>query len=79
MSGFWEVLIMWIIGLLIAALFIFLGWGLWQNYHSPTLELRKDQWACTRSHSDLVSTYNPSLKTTQVMVIDVCDEYRREK
>lgn len=63
--------------------FIGLPWFLYAWYtssKSPTFELRKDQWTCSRSHVE-TSTYY--IKSGSVMVPQIshnaeCDEWTRK-
>lgn len=60
----------------------FMAFGLYDEAfgNHPTFELRKDRWACTQRHTEVVTTYAPNGNGGMMPIVSsnvVCDQYTR--
>lgn len=72
----------WIEALIVAAIVLILvaiGWGAYRNSQRPTIEIKKDDWECTKSEQR--THFQPMLvgkvQILQPMTTTVCVEYKR--
>lgn len=77
-----ENVIIWLLGLLLGALLLLLGWvgwSAWQDSKRPTFDLNRDDWTCSRSESRTRLRPTVAGKTTTLIPVteNVCMEYRR--
>jgi hypothetical protein len=62
-----------------------LGYGLYRESLRPSFELKKDDWACSRSHQESTTIYMNMGSGNNIMMMPittwhtVCDEWRRTK
>ena len=73
-------LTMGLMGLMVGAFLIFVPIAIYQEANAETFDLRKDQWACTRSHTETITTLLPVGKVLipSTTTHTVCDQWSRK-
>lgn len=64
-----------VISLIAALLLIAAGYFIIDELTSDKIHIRKDSWACTESHTELMA--QSAGKTTTLVPITVCDNWHR--
>lgn len=77
-----DSLLEWIIRVVVLAALALIGWlfvAMWQDSQRPTFELKKEDWACTRSENRTHLQPIVAGKVTTLIPVtnSVCVEYRR--
>lgn len=71
-----------LLGICAACILVVLGFAIYDTAVSETMTLRKDEWSCTKSHSEVQSTVvitsNPTMVLPMTGESSVCDVWTRK-